>query len=262
MYQDHNDEYLSHFGIKGQKWGVRRYQNADGTYTAAGKKRLQKQIAKGNVTDAPYKVNTHKDVNRYYKSESRRINQAERSGQASAKLAEHRRKALDNNVKNMHDAIDKRKADYKRDTQIRENLVDRATITSDKLRAARRTIDRDSKELNKRIEKELKKYGDTTDKTKKDINAMTTLRNAEKIYDESNKRNVQQLENHVNNMIAKYGDKKVKDISNNINVQNGEKYVHLGSKIFQQNYRYSVQKRDAVNSKGERIPQYQMVRYV
>ncbi len=30
---------LAHFGIKGQKWGVRRYQNLDGTYTDAGRKR-------------------------------------------------------------------------------------------------------------------------------------------------------------------------------------------------------------------------------
>ena len=32
-------EELYHWGIKGQKWGVRRYQNPDGTLTAAGKKR-------------------------------------------------------------------------------------------------------------------------------------------------------------------------------------------------------------------------------
>lgn len=31
---------LYHHGILGQKWGVRRYQNADGTLTAAGRKRL------------------------------------------------------------------------------------------------------------------------------------------------------------------------------------------------------------------------------
>lgn len=36
---------LYHWGIKGMKWGVRRYQNADGTLTAAGKKHQAKLIA-------------------------------------------------------------------------------------------------------------------------------------------------------------------------------------------------------------------------
>lgn len=40
-----SSEELYHHGIKGMKWGVRRYQNADGSLTAAGKKRLQKQDA-------------------------------------------------------------------------------------------------------------------------------------------------------------------------------------------------------------------------
>ncbi len=35
--------YLAHHGILGQKWGVRRYQNEDGTLTAAGKKELRRR---------------------------------------------------------------------------------------------------------------------------------------------------------------------------------------------------------------------------
>jgi hypothetical protein len=39
-----NKYELYHYGVKGQKWGVRRYQNADGSLTTAGKKRLAKDI--------------------------------------------------------------------------------------------------------------------------------------------------------------------------------------------------------------------------
>lgn len=34
-----DNNYIAHHGIKGQKWGVRRFQNPDGTRTALGKSR-------------------------------------------------------------------------------------------------------------------------------------------------------------------------------------------------------------------------------
>ena len=34
-------DFIAHHGIKGQKWGVRRYQNQDGSYTDAGKIRYR-----------------------------------------------------------------------------------------------------------------------------------------------------------------------------------------------------------------------------
>lgn len=37
-------DILQHYGIKGMKWGVRRYQNYDGTLKAAGKNRRGKDV--------------------------------------------------------------------------------------------------------------------------------------------------------------------------------------------------------------------------
>ena len=37
------DPYLAHYGVKGMKWGVHRYQNKDGSLTAAGKKKYKSQ---------------------------------------------------------------------------------------------------------------------------------------------------------------------------------------------------------------------------
>lgn len=44
---DNNSLY--HYGIPGQKWGVRRYQNPDGTYTSAGLKRRAELEAEQEV---------------------------------------------------------------------------------------------------------------------------------------------------------------------------------------------------------------------
>ena len=44
---------LTHWGIKGMRWGVRRYQNADGSLTPAGKKRYGDPDGDGKPAETP-----------------------------------------------------------------------------------------------------------------------------------------------------------------------------------------------------------------
>ncbi len=45
---------LTHYGIFGMKWGVRRYQNKDGTLTELGKKHLSKDSNRFNRLEKNY----------------------------------------------------------------------------------------------------------------------------------------------------------------------------------------------------------------
>ena len=62
---------LYHHGIKGQKWGRRRYQNKDGTLTAAGKKRY------GNMSSDAREANAigKKKVSEMSNAELRKYNE-------------------------------------------------------------------------------------------------------------------------------------------------------------------------------------------
>lgn len=48
----YSDDFLAHHGVKGQKWGIRNYQNEDGSYTAKGRGRYNVKEAKSQYKQA------------------------------------------------------------------------------------------------------------------------------------------------------------------------------------------------------------------
>jgi adenylate kinase family enzyme len=63
--------YICHHGIKGQKWGVRRYQNADGSLTNEGK--LRYKVNKLKNIDGVNRTHTNYNVDKWGKTKDTNI---------------------------------------------------------------------------------------------------------------------------------------------------------------------------------------------
>lgn len=96
-----NKLYLAHFGILGMRWGVRRFQNEDGTLTDKGKIHYQKKdeewIGKKSEkihTDSMKK--SKKEMNRFIKKELKGKTGATAINAYNRKLAEVMRTKTEN----------------------------------------------------------------------------------------------------------------------------------------------------------------------
>jgi len=70
MWQYNYTNELNHYGILGMKWGVRRYQNKDGTLTPRGKRRYQNKD--GTLTEAG-KKKEKKETNDSHENQKKRL---------------------------------------------------------------------------------------------------------------------------------------------------------------------------------------------
>lgn len=111
------EEYLAHHGILGQKWGVRRYQNSDGTLTAAGKKRYNREFERARNKDHD---NTWNGKGRNMTERQKVMNQydADLRKTKGWKKQEAAEKAMNRSAKSLKEARKREDAFYKAHAEL------------------------------------------------------------------------------------------------------------------------------------------------
>ncbi len=105
-YWDYRN-FLAHYGIKGQKWGVRRYQNEDGTLTEEGKNHYYNKHEYGDIE-------VNRSVDSYLSGDYPVYNIRRRGGKASSGY-----KISEENYLRMHREAEKEAFDWASSTMNR-----------------------------------------------------------------------------------------------------------------------------------------------
>lgn len=97
------DNELYHYGMKGMRWGIRRYQNKDGSLTPAGKKRYNKEMAKLKAEEKVLKNKQKTQAKMDKLDEKRKDVEALRKGKTPPSMLKKAKETPKRSIKDLSD---------------------------------------------------------------------------------------------------------------------------------------------------------------